>query len=214
MKMREIGLFILLMPLFMGTTYIVKEGGKEVGRFEENDGQKGEKVIKNDPNKINFFKQKAKPQIKETETRRVEKFLNKVHGLNELDPKLKELQDVASKFEVANDARCLSYENTTLVDRCQSDLRLAQGDLKEFLDSFNEPERLRAGFADLAQPVSMAEAYRKVLSALQTLINAKADFRGGNAHEGNKKLKEYGVLRDQTDSLIAQAKSAQAPRGR
>ncbi len=44
-------LFFLIcaVPLLTGTTFIIKEGGKEVGRYEEPDGKDEEKVVEQDP---------------------------------------------------------------------------------------------------------------------------------------------------------------------
>ena len=41
-------LLILIFPFFLGTTYIVREGNTEVGRYEENDGHDGEQIIQNE----------------------------------------------------------------------------------------------------------------------------------------------------------------------
>jgi hypothetical protein len=41
-------LLILLIPFFLGTTFIIKEGDREVGRYEENDGLQQEKILQNE----------------------------------------------------------------------------------------------------------------------------------------------------------------------
>lgn len=37
---------ILMLPLLSGTTFVIQEGGVEVGRYEENDGKTGTEIVK------------------------------------------------------------------------------------------------------------------------------------------------------------------------
>lgn len=41
-------LLLTALCIFTGTTYVIKEGGVEVGRYEENDGKSGTEIIEND----------------------------------------------------------------------------------------------------------------------------------------------------------------------